>query len=237
MNVNDAIQTQQTPVAPAAKSPVGFIILMGAALLLVGGAAYFQYARVEQSRLPVIATVPPFSLTERSGRTVTRDDLAGRVWVADFIFTSCAGPCPVMSRRMQALQTLLAEAQLAGARCVSISVDPIHDTPPVLREYAETFGAEVDRWLFLTGDKAEIFDLAINGFKVAVRDDDDPEHQVIHSTYFVLVDALGRIRGYYNAMTDEETFDPQAAMDAPMPAEIRERLISDIRKLRREAGR
>ncbi len=150
---------------------------------------------------PVIGPVPPFSLVERSGQPISRDDLAGRPWVADFIFTRCTGMCPALSTRMAELHRRLREQGLQ-ARLVSFSVDPSHDTPEVLREYATRFGAD-EGWLFVTGDRDVLYQLIGQGFRLSVADRPteqaaDSGELITHSDRFVLVDAAGRIRGYYH---------------------------------------
>ncbi len=150
---------------------------------------------------PVIGPVPAFTLIERSGRPISRDDLAGRPWVADFIFTRCTGMCPALSTRMADLRRALREQGL-DARVVSFSVDPSHDTPDVLREYAKRFAAD-DDWLFVTGDRAALYHLIGQGFRLSVAERApeqaaDGEELITHSDRFVLVDAEGRIRGYYH---------------------------------------
>ena len=138
--------------------------------------------------------VPDFTLTERSNRRVTRQDLAGKVWVADFIFTRCAGICLTMSANMQKLQDRLP----AEVRLVSFSVDPINDTPEVLTEYAKRYNADPERWLFLTGDPEGVQNLSIDGFKLALDPSSGTEAEPItHSSRFALVDRDGHIRGYY----------------------------------------
>lgn len=176
----------------------GFLV---AALLVVAGAAVWQMVRGAEPP-PVLGEVPDFALINRDGQPVRRADLAGAPWVADFIFTRCGAACPMMSLRMARLEREL-PADL-GVRFVSFSVDPEYDTPKVLQEYAESFGAP-GRWLFLTGDKQEIYRLSKEGFKLAVDDttpvnEDEP---ILHSTRFVLVDGDGRIRGYYEAFDEE----------------------------------
>lgn len=151
--------------------------------------------------LPEYGQTPAFKLTERSGRTVSSSELAGRVWVADFIFTTCAGPCPLMSTHMAALQRATADLDV---QLVSFTVDPETDTPDVLAEYAERYQADPERWLFLTGAKQAIYDMVKQGFMLAVDDGSlTPGGKpgpglVTHSVKFVLVDRQGRIRGYYS---------------------------------------
>lgn len=113
-------------------------------------------------------TVPDFTLIERSGRLVTRTDLQGLVWAANFFYTNCPDTCPLQSARMARLQGDFADAR--DVRLVSISVDPEHDTPDVLRDYAQRFGAAPERWLFLTGAKVAIYRLAQEGFHLSVVD-------------------------------------------------------------------
>lgn len=175
------------------------------AVLLVAGCA-------PKSQAPDYGTVPDFSLTERSNRKVSKQDLAGKVWIADFIFTHCAGICPVMSTNMRKLQDKLP----AEIHFVSFSVDPANDTPAVLTEYANRYGADRDRWLFLTGNPEAIQQLSISGFKLALDTTNGTEAEPItHSSRMALVDKEGRIRGYYG--TDE----PEAL----------DRLMEDAKKL------
>jgi cytochrome oxidase Cu insertion factor (SCO1/SenC/PrrC family) len=157
--------------------------------------------------LPVLMTVPAFELTERSGEPAGTKQLKGKVWIADFIFTNCAGPCPVMTSRMADLQKDLTDE--TDLRLISISVDPERDTPEVLSAYAENHKADPHRWWFFTGDRSEIYQLAIHGFKITVREpnqdaEDLGEHAILHSNYFVLVDQDARIRGYYDSADSEK---------------------------------
>ena len=181
----------------------GVWIGLGAVLVFVLAAAAWSLYQTRRSAAvpPVIGPVPAFTLIERSGRPISRDDLAGTPWIADFIFTRCAGTCPALSTRMAELQRRLRE-QKSPARLVSFSVDPTHDTPEVLREYATHFGADA-RWLFVTGDRDALYRLIGAGFRLSVADRPetpgaDPGDLVTHSDRFVLVDAAGRIRGYYH---------------------------------------
>jgi cytochrome oxidase Cu insertion factor (SCO1/SenC/PrrC family) len=123
------------------------------------------------------------------------------VWIADFIFTHCGGPCPAMSTRMAGLQKSLPDE----IGLLSVSVDPVRDSPEVLARYAKQYEARPGRWLFVTGPKDAILSLLIRGFKVpAVITPDAPSvTRVAHSSRFVLVDKEGRLRGYYDS--DDET--------------------------------
>ena len=118
--------------------------------------------------LPRLWQVPDFALIERSGQAVTRADLLGKVWIASIIFTRCAQECPLVSNHMARLQaTFAAEPDV---RLVSFTVDPAYDTPEVLTHYAQSFAAQPQRWLFLTGDKAMIYRLVREGFHLGLID-------------------------------------------------------------------
>ena len=175
-------------------------------------AALFLLAACRRSApLPVLGTVPDFQLTSQSGQPFDRKSLEGKVWVADFFFTTCTGPCPRMSAQMRQVQN--ATADLPGVKLVSFTVDPTHDTPEVLAGYARRFKADAARWSFLTGDTALLDSLARNTFKL-----NNVDGSLVHSTRFVLVDRKGRIRGYY-ASTDDD---------------FQSRLLRGIRNLERE---
>ena len=156
--------------------------------------------------VPPTSVVPDFTLTERSGRLVTRADLLGRPWVADFIFTACAGPCPLLSTRMAELQAEFADTDL---RLVSFSLDAERDTPAVLTQYAKRYQADPKRWLFLTGDEESIYRIATEGLKLSAYKTDEKEQadgadRIIHSTRFVLVDRDGTVRGTYVGTDDDD---------------------------------
>ena len=121
--------------------------------------------------LPRLWAVPDFALIERSGQAVTRADLLGKVWIASVIFTRCVDECPVVSNHMARLQEALAAEP--DVRLVSITVDPAYDTPEVLTRYAQSFAAQPQRWLFLTGDKATIYRLVREGFRLGLVDPQD----------------------------------------------------------------
>jgi cytochrome oxidase Cu insertion factor (SCO1/SenC/PrrC family) len=147
---------------------------------------------------------PAFHLTERSGRTVALEDLRRSVWVADFIFTRCKGPCPFLSQQMARLQARFSESP--NFRLVSFSVDPVFDTPSVLRTYAERFRADPDRWFFLTGDPGAVHDIVVRGFRVSVEGSErpNPSDQLLHSVRLVLVDRDGNRRGEYDGLNPKD---------------------------------
>lgn len=198
---------------------------LGVVVLLVVAAGLWSVrdnaGTASSEDLPVLGRLPDFSLIERSGRPLTRDDLAGRLWVANFIFTSCRGVCPLLSSRMAKLRESLADID-PPVVSVSLSVDPTRDSPDVLRGYAERYGADPNDWLFATGDYAEIHRLISEGFRLSVAEQSPEEagesgELITHSDRFVLVDEDSRIRGYYHGSES----DVLAA------------LKDDIRRLRR----
>ena len=150
--------------------------------------------------LPSLGVVPNFQLVNQDGQPFGSPQLAGKVWVADFIFTTCAGPCPIISTRMSELQKPLAKSNV---HLVSFSVDPEKDTPEVLRIYADKLRKEPFRWDFLTGPLSTIASLSRDGFKLGISEGETPESGPVHSTRFVLVDRRGAIRGYYDALAPD----------------------------------
>jgi protein SCO1/2 len=216
-------------VRRAARAAAAAALLVG----LVAAAAWWVRASSRPApamdgtleRLGVYGTVPAFSLTERSGRPVRRDDLRGSVWVANFVYTRCTDTCPLQSEQLRRIQTAFSGAP--DLRLVSITVDPEHDTPAALRGYAGRYGAG-ERWWFLTGDKRAIYCLARDGFHLAVTDPGaavPPPCEatawlerlgpaaawashgsgglVMHSDRLVLVDRAARIRAYHPASEPE----------------------------------
>ena len=178
---------------------IGTVLLIGslAGLFWLNNKLGEHKQKLSSPVLPALVQLPPFSLVERSNNPFGLDDLKGSVWIADFIFTRCAGPCPLMSSRMSKLQNTFREK--SSLRLVSITVDPEYDTPQVLSVYANRFQATKDRWYFLTGDKARIHELAKGGFLVGGVED-----VTLHSTRFILVDRQGRIRAYYDSQDDQD---------------------------------
>ncbi|MCC6578952.1 MAG: SCO family protein [Phycisphaeraceae bacterium] len=153
---------------------------------------------------PVLALLPDFQLTDMAGQPVHRRTLAGKTWIAAFIFTRCQGPCPRMISRMAELQLLLEHhPDWPAIRLVCLTVDPGHDTPAVLVERACISKADPTHWLWLTGSRDAIWRLCGEGFKLPVGDNPgDPDMPIFHSQKAVLVDGRSRIRGYYDILDD-----------------------------------
>lgn len=153
--------------------------------------------------LPVLGEVPDFSLTRETGTPVSKKDLEGRIWIANFIYGGCGEACPMLSFKMGELQKTCGQFS-PTPWLVSFTVDPDADTPERLSEYARRYGADPMRWMFLTGNAQVVQKTLTDGFKVsAVKDPTKSESQnIFHSNKVVLVDRRGRIRGYYE-MDDE----------------------------------
>lgn len=161
--------------------------------------------------LDVFGTVPQFQLTAQTGQPFNSQVLAGKIWVADFIYTTCPGPCPRMTSQMREVQDAVKD--LPDVRLVSFTVDPANDTPPVLTAYAKVHGASPALWYFLTGPVPTLQMLDRDAFKLGNIDG-----TLEHSTRFVLVDRQGQIRAYY---------------DTSEPSSI-QKVISDVRSLARQ---
>jgi protein SCO1 len=168
----------------------------------------------EGKSLPKLFDAPPFSLTDQDQRTVTDRDLRGHPYIAAFIFTQCAGPCPMITGKMAALQRKIHNP---AVRLVSFSVDPEHDTPAVMKAYASRFGAEPGRWLFLSGKPADLYAVAAGMKMTAEPQPGDKANPVLHSTYLLLVDAGGQVRAVYGTQgeqTPESELLDRVARDA-----------------------
>jgi protein SCO1 len=183
----------------------GWVAFAALALAVPMGALMFQ--RAAGPELPVLASLPQFSLVDEQGAPFHKDDMLGRVWVADFVFTSCADACPKLQNKMRRLQErLLPPAQGGNISLLSISVDPERDTPDKLRDYAKQFGAREGMWRYLTGEQKEVERTVVQGFHTAMAklpvpgaDSHIEAFEIMHGERLVLVDRLGRIRGFYDA--------------------------------------
>ncbi|HEY3602713.1 MAG TPA: SCO family protein [Chthoniobacterales bacterium] len=195
MNASSAL----TPVRPPLSwRSVAWKATVFLSPVLIAAGLFFlrqvEVARLAQHVLPNDGVVPAFHLVDQNGGSFGTQQLLGKIWIADFVYTSCPGPCPMISSRMSETQKPLRDTDV---ELVSFSVDPQHDTPGVLRGYASKLNANLDRWKFLTGDRDTVYRLVRNGFKLAAAD--GGATGPIHSTRVVLVDRSGTIRGYYDA--------------------------------------
>lgn len=176
------------------------VVLILIPLVTLGLLLWLRQLEVNTLRQRTVSSygrVPAFELINQDGRPFGSTQLLGKIWIADFIYTTCPGPCPMISSRMSELQKPLEKTDV---HLVSFTVDPARDTPQVLRGYAEKLQAEPSRWDFLTGPQSAIYDLSRNGFKLAISDGSQEKGLPVHSTRLILVDRHGEIRGYYDAV-------------------------------------
>ena len=212
---------------------IEWLVWGGLVLVIVGIAGAFVWSKLGAANrpLPVIGQILDFNLTNQDNRPVTLASLRGQVWIADIIFTRCPGPCTKMSREMAKLQAALPAGE--PVRLVTLTSDPDYDTTAKLKEYAGKFGTDANRWWFLTGKKAEIRSLAVNDFKFVVVEKtpeqrEIPEDLFIHSTWFVLLDRQGRLRGW----TDREG-QLHAKFDLDEP-DVQTQMLSAVKRLLKE---
>lgn len=165
------------------------------------------HANSGQDLLKLQFPVPDFVLTNQHGQVVTRSNLLGNVWVADIVFTRCAGPCPAMTQRMSELQAKMPKD--SAVKLVTLTTDPAHDTPEVLKNFGRRFNADFERWMFLTGATNEIRRLAVEGLKLTALPKEEGQRETevdlfIHSELFVVVDKNGDLRAAF------ESYQPDA---------------------------
>jgi len=214
--------TDDTP-APRPGHRLEWLVWTALLLTVIGIGIAFVRTRLMDSklgrRLDVIAEVPDFVLTNQFGQVVSRSNLLGQVWVADVIFSRCPVSCERMTQRMKALSRVVPKRM--PVKFVSLTADPVYDTPTVLNTYAQARGLDQGRWHFLTGVKTNVYALAIDGLKFTVLDNDrktNPDDLFLHSTSFVLIDKRGRIRASFEGTEEAD----------------REQLLLAVKKLAKE---
>lgn len=196
--------------SPAAVKPM-VVALAIVSLLTSGLIVLYMVTRpgdgaATAADVPVWYDLPDFSLVDHEDRPFTISDFrGGQVSIVNFIFTRCQGPCPRMTSAMAGLQIELRKGPMWDrVQLVSVSVDPEHDTPAVLRQYAGWAHAEPGKWRFVTGSRADVWKLIVEGFKLPVGEaTDNPAEPIFHSQKFVLVDGTGRVRGAYDGLEPE----------------------------------
>lgn len=156
--------------------------------------------RISSKKLP-IGEVPNFSLTTQEGQPFTKADLLGHIWVIDFIFTRCAGPCPLLTSRMMELSAKLSKNH--EAKLLSVTVDPTYDTPQVLSRYAANIHADPEQWIFLTGSLSQVTAFIKGGMKQPLAI--EPGGTPAHSARLMIVDRVGMIRSYIDGNDPEVT--------------------------------
>jgi cytochrome oxidase Cu insertion factor (SCO1/SenC/PrrC family) len=208
--------------------PVVIVLMMAFALVfgITGYRIWTIRSMVREETDLGLEPVAGFSLVNQDGQRVTHADLRGKVWVASFLFTRCCTGCPQVSANLARLQQDLPD----GVMLVSFSVDPEHDTPAVLKTYAEDHGADPKRWWLLTGEREPLYRLIQQSFHLGVEENQGaartPGNEVTHSTRLVLVDRQGRIRGYFEGRQVDEQGQPTKSVDelkAELAKVVRER--------------
>lgn len=150
----------------------------------------------------VYHTISPFKFKSHLDKDFSSDELKGKLYVASFIFTRCQTICPRMTSQVKRIQEFYKNN--SEVKLVSFTVDPYYDTPSVLKDYAKSYEVMDDKWIFLTGSKEEIYQLAKKDFKINALEDANNPEEFIHSDKLILVDWFGRIRGYYDGTNLKE---------------------------------
>tara|TARA_B110000014_G_C20121176_1_gene594230 strand:- start:1169 stop:1756 length:588 start_codon:yes stop_codon:yes gene_type:complete len=174
---------------------IRFTLYIIVAITLIG--TYMMKDSKNDYQLPKLGSIPSFEFTDSDGNLISQEELSGKIWVADFIFTTCTMACPVMTGNMNLIHKAFKNND--KVRIVSISVYPEYDTPEILKEYASRYNANTNRWHFLTGPEENVKLVIKNGFKMG-----DYEDIIFHSEKFALVDQNGNIRGYYNGIKTDD---------------------------------
>lgn len=157
-------------------------------------------------------TIPDFSFTNQYGKSVTNAEFLGKkIYVSDFFFTSCPTICPKMKTQMNRLYKYFKDNN--SVAFLSHSIDPRHDTVPVLQEYAKNLGVSGNQWQFVIGEKEKIYEVGLKGYMATAKEDSTAEGGFIHSGAFILVDKLQRVRGIYDGTKPDEVDKLQDDME------------------------
>ncbi len=182
----------------------GLLIITGIFLIALLFFFMLKFLIIPQLRgeeLPVLGPpghkISPFTLFTQDSVLLNSDSLKGKILIVDFFFTRCPSICPTLSRNMKNIQDKL--SGINNVVLLSFTVDPEHDTPSILKKYSEKYGATPGKWIFLTGEKKQVYDICINSFLVPVMEGQQPQ-DFIHTDRIVLVDGKGQIRQYYNGL-------------------------------------
>jgi protein SCO1 len=185
------------PIGRLVSRPLFWVLTVTVLFALPLGRSIFRHL---PPPAPVLGSVPAFTMTDQQGRSFGSANLEGRVWVADFIFTSCQTMCPLLTEKMA--QLVHRSRQLGPeVHFVSFSVDPERDTPGRLADYARRYHADPRKWSFLTGTLASVQGAVVDGFKIGVdrHKTADDFWDIVHGEHMVIVDRGLRIRGYFDS--------------------------------------
>jgi protein SCO1/2 len=205
------------------------IFLISFFMLLSIGFLAFVFPKIKESeerkpKLPIIGNdqnhhVSPFSFVNQEGKTITNDDVKGKIYIVDYFFATCKGICPKMNENMEKVYKSIKGDK--GVMILSHTVDPTKDTIKALKEYSLRFDADPNQWYFLTGDKKALYEMARYSYLISAEDDTtgvSVDEDFIHDKHFALVDKHGRIRGFYDGLADKDV----------------QKLIADIKLLQKE---
>ena len=195
---------------PDKPRPLPRSVWLGLSLVsgMVGLAVFIsliQNGHRQAATLPVLGPVADFTLTNQDEKITTLADLTNHVWIADIIFTRCAGPCPRLTMQMKSLQDKIPAG--SNTRFVTLTTDPEYDSPAIMKRIGTHYGADFGRWTFLTGAKTEIAGLAAGSLKLSAQpvqpaDQKDAADLFIHTTIFVIVDKHAKLRGFFETGGD-----------------------------------
>lgn len=169
------------------------------------GTKEYVYAEDGSIKDSIPLTIPPFSFTDQDGKTVTEKTVDGKIYIADFFFTSCPSICPVMAGNLSLVQDEFKDNP--DIMILSHSIDPEYDTPEVLKKYAEEKGADTKFWTFVTGNKDSIYDICENYYMGYAKEDAREEGGYVHSGFLILVDKNRHVRGAYDGTNQGKTED------------------------------
>ena len=181
-----------------------FYLVFFAALVIIFYVVMINITNIAEEKLPPLNTVRPFTFIRQDGKQVTEKDVAGKTYIAEYFFTTCKGICPKMNKNMQKVYLELKNEK--DFMVLSHTVDPETDSVPVMKRYADSIGASINNWWFLTGTKENLYKAARESYLL-----DDPQNsskniteQFIHTQFFALVDKGGQVRGIYDGLKKDE---------------------------------
>ncbi len=186
---------------------LSFFMLLGVIFL----GYYFKVIHEQKKNvLPIVYAernhhVAPFSFTNQDGKTITQNDVKGKIYVASYFFATCKGICPKMNENMSKVYTAFRGNK--DVMILSHTVDPMKDSAPALKAYSLRFDADPNQWMFLTGDKKQLYDMARYSYLLSAEDDTAGvkiEDDFIHDKHYTLVDRYGRVRGFYDGLEQSD---------------------------------
>ena len=222
-----ASEGRKGPASPLARAALGVLITMAALAIVVWtavdrkdrpGAGDGARGSSTAAMVPIEPRpVPQFRFTDQEGKPFGLDDLKGKVWIGNFMFSRCSATCPGQAAKLGEVARALAKTPevARNVRLISFSVDS-NDTPEVLKSYAESQGAPPEMWRFLTGTGEDVAKLSREGFQLGAAGSGEAAGAFVHSDRFVLVDSEGLLRGYFRPTTEPEDMD---------------RLLAEVRRL------